>query len=86
MLAALYRLVTLRLTTRGERLREELDEGLGAWFDVPPFDDGLSRVVECRASRPARPWRPRSTAIHRLAARPWPAPGVRAPPSAPRCR
>lgn len=45
MLAALYRLVTLQLTTRGERLREELDEGLGTYLDVPPYVDGLSRIT-----------------------------------------
>jgi hypothetical protein len=45
MLAALYRLVTLRLTTRADRLRAELEDGLGAWLNVPPFDDGLARVV-----------------------------------------
>jgi Zn-dependent peptidase ImmA (M78 family) len=44
-LAALYRLVTLRLTTRAERLLQELDDGLVTWFDVPPYDDGLARTV-----------------------------------------
>jgi Zn-dependent peptidase ImmA (M78 family) len=45
MLAALFRLVTLGLTTRAERLRAELEDGLGAWLEVPPMDDGLARVA-----------------------------------------
>lgn len=44
-LAALYRLVTLRLTTRPERLLHELDDGLATWLDIPPYDDGLARTV-----------------------------------------
>ena len=40
MLAALYRLVTLRLTTRADRMRAELDDGLGAWFDVRRWTTG----------------------------------------------
>lgn len=43
-LAALYRLGTLGLTTRLERLRGELEEGLQAHFDVPPYDDALARI------------------------------------------
>jgi Zn-dependent peptidase ImmA (M78 family) len=43
-LAALYRLATLRLSTRVERLRGELEEGLAAHFERPAYEDALSRV------------------------------------------
>jgi Zn-dependent peptidase ImmA (M78 family) len=43
-LAALYRLSTLRLTSRVERLRGELEDGLAAFLDRPAYEDSLSRV------------------------------------------
>jgi Zn-dependent peptidase ImmA (M78 family) len=42
--AALYRLSTLGLTTRVERLKGELDEGLQAHFERPPYEDALAHV------------------------------------------
>jgi Zn-dependent peptidase ImmA (M78 family) len=43
-LAALYRLSTLRLSTRVERLRRELEEGLAAHFEREPYADTLARI------------------------------------------
>jgi Zn-dependent peptidase ImmA (M78 family) len=43
-LAALYRLNTLGLTRRVERLRRELEEGLQAHFARAPYEDALSRI------------------------------------------
>ena len=49
-LAAFFRLTTLGLTARPERLRRELDDGMGeqvrAYLDLPAFADGLSGVSE----------------------------------------
>jgi Zn-dependent peptidase ImmA (M78 family) len=46
-IAALFRLVTLGLTARADRLRQEIEEGLhAAWLDLPPYDDGLAAVRE----------------------------------------
>jgi hypothetical protein len=42
--AALFRLRTLGLTTRFERLRRELDDGLHRYLDPPPHEDALSRI------------------------------------------
>jgi Zn-dependent peptidase ImmA (M78 family) len=52
-LAALYRLSTLRLTTRVERLRAELEEGLTTFLDRPPYEDSLSRVTTLPHLSPA---------------------------------
>jgi Zn-dependent peptidase ImmA (M78 family) len=52
-LAALYRLSTLRLTSRVERLRGELEQGLAAHFDREPYDDTLARITELPRLSPA---------------------------------
>ena len=48
--AALYRLSTLRLTARYDRLRREIEEGLhervAAYVGAPELDDGLARITE----------------------------------------
>jgi Zn-dependent peptidase ImmA (M78 family) len=43
-LAALYRLGTLGLTARLERLKRELDDGLHVYLDRPAYADSLSRI------------------------------------------
>jgi Zn-dependent peptidase ImmA (M78 family) len=43
-LAALYRLSTLGLSRRIERLREELEEGLAAHFERAAYDDALAGI------------------------------------------
>jgi Zn-dependent peptidase ImmA (M78 family) len=46
-LAALFRLVTLGLTSRADRLRQEIEQGLhAAWLDLPAYADGLAAVRE----------------------------------------
>lgn len=52
-LAALYRLGTLRLSSRVERLRGELEQGLTVHFDRAPFDDTLARIAELPRLSPA---------------------------------
>jgi Zn-dependent peptidase ImmA (M78 family) len=42
--AALYRLNTLGLTRRVERLRRELEDGLQAHYARAPYEDALSRI------------------------------------------
>jgi Zn-dependent peptidase ImmA (M78 family) len=52
-LAALYRLSTLRLTSRVERLRGELEEGLAALFERRPYADRLGEITALPRLSPA---------------------------------
>jgi Zn-dependent peptidase ImmA (M78 family) len=52
-LAALYRLSTLGLSARVERLREELEEGLAAHFERPAYRDRLASIRSLPRLSPA---------------------------------